>query len=114
MNDADRLQRYIDVAENKESLSPMNWAMEYEKLHKGEVDFARMRAAFVRIEASRETFDTRAALFERAGEVIAAAKEQAVQPIWREPSAVRVAIEIDYQFSGLKPLPKSLDGLRNL
>jgi hypothetical protein len=100
------VQRYINVVENKESLSAFNWAMEYEKLHKGQVDFARMRAAFLRIEATGEGFDTRAALFQRATEVIAAAKEQAVQPLWREPSAARVAIEIDYHFAGLKPQPK--------
>jgi len=100
------VQRQIAVkGEDYPTLSAASLASKYCDTYKG-ANFSRVRSALVHIEKTGEAFESRADVFARIGEVMEAQKDRAIQPIWREPLAGRVALELDYYFSEINPKPK--------
>jgi hypothetical protein len=100
------VQRQIAVkGEDYPTLSPGSLASKYLDTYKS-AEYSRVRSARGHIEKTGEAFESRADVFARIGEVMDAQKGRSIQPIWREPIAGRVAIELDYYFDKIDPKPK--------
>jgi hypothetical protein len=102
------VQRWIKIrTPQPESLAPALLASRYTDKYKDPDPnwWTRARAACVVIDATGEEFETLDAAFDRVTEVMNAREGRAVQPLFREPIAARVAIELDYHFSDIDPKP---------
>lgn len=104
------IQRFVKVKDDKESHAPFWWAMQYEGKRGKKYEFARVRQAFITIDASpneaMDFYDTAEALFDRVEELAEASKDRSVQPVWRESSPSKVMMELEYYFGELKDLPE--------